>query len=818
MRMPDEWRGVLLLPERRPRAFTAVAAALIAAAGVVLWTLVADNGVYPLGGQALGYIYRSEELLRQIQRGIWWPQIDLLQYNGVQPLRYAGPLSAYAYTAVAALAGDGIHAFVPFCVTLFVIGCLSWLVIGMRLHRGWLGLVLGPLWFLMPINLSTLFVDGDIPRACALCILPVLLWCAYSYLDRGRPRKLAVIAAAACALVLCDVTLAALIVLCFAVYLAIEGIICRRWARGVRVLCALACGVLCAGVWLVPSLVGDTSSLETPQLVSSAAQSLSCLLNPLARTSDTSAAYAGLGMVALALFGIVCARRRAMPGFWSACVVVLVSSQAACPVIDLFTDGANIGVARVLALAALFCLFSFALWRSLKTGIVVVVCLLLLADAAPSFNLIYGILVRSDPVERLQSHMDRALIDQAKAVCTQRLGLVGEDFFDAEVSYLVTGMPERIATSQGFTDQLSSTSYNYTQINQALAEGSFDYVFDRSMELGDDTVLLSTKNIPSQVEWTDTQIDQAAKAIGYELVAVQGTYRLYHMDTPATFGVIAAYRGLAIGSGAAAIARQFPIFEEASTAPLDSYSFDQLNGYDVIYLDGFTYTDRAAAERLVERLADTGVDVVIAADGIPNEEHSGQKTFLGLDCESITFTGGFPTIYTDGGPLETALFPSGYASWSTVYVNGLVNVLATIEEGSRTLPVCGTLANSHIKVVGLNLAYYESLTGDEGIARLLSKTIGVLPSECPERQVVELAVEQDGSTLTISSDADNADTTLAALDNMELVKGAARDVNSLVYADRGTTVIRLSTPWLLPGLVASLLGVAGAVVLCRQRG
>lgn len=132
--------------------------------------------------------------------------------------------------------------------------------------------------------------------------------------------------------------------------------------------------------------------------------------------------------------------------------------------------------------------------------------------------------------------------------------------------------------------------------------------------------------------------------------------------------------------------------------------------------------------------------------------------------------------------------------------------------------MCGTLANSHIKVVGLNLAYYESLTGDEGIARLLSKTIGVLPSECPERQVVELAVEQDGSTLTISSDADNVDTTLAALDNMELVKGAARDVNNLVHADRGTTVIRLSTPWLLPGLVASLLGVAGAVVLCRQRG
>ena len=54
MRASDEWRGVSLLPERRPRVFVAIAAVLIAVASIALWTLVADNGVYPLGGQALG--------------------------------------------------------------------------------------------------------------------------------------------------------------------------------------------------------------------------------------------------------------------------------------------------------------------------------------------------------------------------------------------------------------------------------------------------------------------------------------------------------------------------------------------------------------------------------------------------------------------------------------------------------------------------------------------------------------------------------------------------------------------------------------------
>lgn len=818
MRAPDEWRGVLLLPERRPRVFVAIAAVLIASASIALWTLVADNGVYPPGGQALGYIYRSEELLRQIHCGNWWPQIDLMQYNGAQPLRYAAPLPAYGYALFTTMAGDGLHAFVPFCVAIFAVSCLSWLLIGMRLHRGWLGFSVGLLWFLMPINLQALFVDGDIPRSIALCFLPLLLWYVYSYLLDGCSRHLGAISAFVCALMLCDVTFTALVVISLAVYLFFEGVICRCWSRALRVICAVACGIACSGIWLVPSLLGDSSSFNVPQMVSNSAQSLLVLLNPFAREHDAAIVYAGLGMVAFAIFGIICARRRAMPGFWTACAMVFVSAQVASPVLNLVTSGANVGIARCLSLAALFALFSFMLWKSLRTGIVVIVCVLLLVDIAPSASVIYGTLMRSDPLEHLQSHADRALIDKAKVVCTQRIGLVGEDLFDAEITYLVTGMTERCAISQGFNDQLSATSYNYTQINQAVEEGAFDYVFDRSLELGDDTVLLSTKLISSKVQWTADDIDTAAEKIGYELVDEQDGYRLYHMDTPKTFGVKSSYRALAIGSAAGDIARQFPAFEEAPTAPLDSYSFDELKDYDIIILDGFTYDDRSVAEALVERLADEGVNIIIAADGIPNEEHTGEKTFLGIDSEPITFQGGFPTIYTEDGPLETALFPSGYASWSTVYVNGLTNVLATIQEGSRTLPVCGTLANSNIKVVALNLTFYESLTQDEGIAQLLSRTLGVLPGECPSRQIIELGIEQEGTNLSIKSDEDDVNTGVAALDSMNVVEGSARKVNDLVHVDRGTTVIDFATPWQLPGLILSLLGVAGAVMLSHKRG
>ncbi len=812
MRMPDAWRGVVQLPERRPKVFVVVAGAFVAALTALVWMLVAGNGISPLEGQALGYIYRSEELLRQISQGVWWPQLDLAQYNGAQPLRYAGPLPAYLYAAFAAAAGDGVHAFASFCAAAFAFGCVAWLCVCQRLRRGWLGLCVGPLWFSMPANLAALFSDGDIPRAVALCLLPLLLYHIYAYLDDERGLRLGLVSMLVCALTLCDVTFTLLVIACLVIYLAVFGIACRRWSRLLCALCALICGVACAGFWLVPSLLGDTSSLDVPQMASNAAQGLLDMLNPLTRSAGV---YASINVIVLAVFGIVCARRQVMPGFWAALAVVLLASQAAAPAVAFVTGGADAGVARVLSIAALLALFSFVLWKSLKTGLVVLACALLLVDIVPSMGLVWGNLSGADPVARLEAHSSRALIEKAKAVCTQRLGLVGEDFFDTETAYLVAGLSKACATSQGSTDQLATTTYNYTQVNQALEDGSFGYVFDRSLELGDDTVLLNTEVISAKVQWTVDELDRVAKKVGYSLVANKGGYRLYHMDTPKTFGVKSDYRALAIGSAASFIARQFPAFEEAPDTPLDSFTYDELKDYEIIYLDGFSYSDRAAAEDLVERLADAGVDVIIAADGIPNEEHTGEKAFLGLDSESIAFKGGFPTIYTQDGPLETELFPSDYVDWNTVYVNGLVDVLGVIHEGSRTLPVCGTLANSHIKVVALNLTFYEGLTGDQGVAKLLSRTLGVLPSELPSRKTVELSVTQEGNSLTVMSDEDDVDTTIAAADNMQLGDTSARGVNNFLYVDHGKTVIGMATPWLWQGVALSVAGLAATLLIAR---
>lgn len=812
-------RTAATLPERRPRLFVVFGLVAIAAMSALLALLLIPSGAYPFGEQALSHIYRSEELLRQFAKGNWWPLLDLGQYNGVQPLRHAAPVPIYLYAAFVALAGDGLHAMVPFCVFLFAACCASWLAIGMSYRRGWLGLALGPIWFASPVNLAALFGDGDLPRAICLCVLPLLLALIDRYLARPRRLRIAATAMVFLLVILSDPTFALLVAFGILVYLVVAGVLRHCWGGCLRMALTLLAAAALSGIWVVPALVGGASVLDTPQLLANVTQALTAMLDPLERyTSGVEAAYLGVSVAALAVFGAVCARRASLPGFWAAMVAVFISTTAAAPLVSFVTGSADIGIARMLGVAVALVLVAFISWRSLKTGFVLAACVVLAIDGAASARVVIDSFGRSDPAVRMASHLDRALIAKAKSICTQRLGLVGEDFFDEESAYLAVGLGDRTSLTQGFSDQLSETDYNYTQVNQALEDGRFAYVFDRSLELGDDTIVLNTGQISARVSWTAKQIDAAAQRSGYSFVEAKDGYRLYHRDAPATFGVKTAYRAIAIGRAASEIARQFPAFEEAPDRALDSYSYDDLKGYDTVYLDGFTCKSRRAAEKLVERLSDSGVDVIIAADGIPTEEHTGEKTFLGLDCESITFQGGFPTIYTEGGPLETTLFPNGYTDWSCVYVNGLVDVYATIREGDRTLPVCGTLENSHIKVIGLNLTYYEGLTGDEGMAGLLSRFLDISSQELPSRETLPISIDVSGNTLTVESEAGSVDTTLAALECMDVKSGTSWTAENLVYVGRGKTVIELGYPYLWQGAMVSVLGLLGLIVLLDPRG
>ena len=166
--------------------------------------------------------------------------------------------------------------------------------------------------------------------------------------------------------------------------------------------------------------------------------------------------------------------------------------------------------------------------------------------------------------------------------------------------------------------EASATASNIVQLNRALENGQYYYLFDRCKELGNDTVLVRLSSM-WQEEDGEAWLDRAAAAVGYRLADFNGGYRLYHLDVSGNWGTVTDYRYLGIGAGAAATALGFPAMEEAESANLNDYTFEELSRYSMILLSSFTYDDRQTAEDLVLRLSKSGVRVVIAADGIPED-------------------------------------------------------------------------------------------------------------------------------------------------------------------------------------------------------
>ena len=114
-------------------------------------------------------------------------------------------------------------------------------------------------------------------------------------------------------------------------------------------------------------------------------------------------------------------------------------------------------------------------------------------------------------------------------------------------------------------------------------------------------------------------------------------------------------------------------------------------------------------------------------------------------------------------------------------------------------------------MTGLNLTYFYSLTDDVSVGQLLSNMSGISSEELPDRKIVPLKVEYGNNEITITSNNDNVNTTLAYHD----IFSSSSDItyrNNLMYVNMGTTVIKMSHPYLWQGALVSAAGVVLMVV------
>lgn len=782
----------------------------VAIAAIVYW-----NGYYPSGSDTLCHVYKGQVLYQEILKGNWYPLYDPMWYNGVQMMRYWAPFPVYVLAACQALAGGvATDGYLVFIGLVFFCGAIVWLRIGETHNRFWLGAFMGILWFFMPNNLFAMFEEGNLPRSLCMIILPLFISYLHDYLLDGKWSSLPKLIVCFVLMAMCHLGYAGMIALAVLVFMVFFMLFYRgRKRRVLDCIGGILCAFLLTGVWTYASLQGGITSTDSSQVMKGFFQDAWISLNPFYRVENgpSTSFYYGLAALLLAVFGVCMSKKKSMSGFWTAIFIFCCTTTSMYSVLVLLPGSQYLWMLRFISIALCFTLYSLLIWNSLKKPILVLVCILLVADVIPSLSLAYGNGSGTDVASRFAEFQEDTLLTEAKEITRQRLTLLDASSLGAKGAYMVSGYENKKPGTFGAGWQSAATAHNIVQLNQAMEDGCYRYLFDRCVELGSDTVLLQVAQMQFQSE-DIASADSAATESGYRLIDENDQYRLYHLDTYDNFGVISEYSAIGIGSSSAQISLFFPSVEETIETDLNKYTFEELSKYRTVYLGGFTYSDKKAAEQLVSDLSEVGVKVVILADGIPVDENTGIREFLGVECYNITFSNGYPALDTIDGVLYCDLFPDGYTKWNTVYMNGLKDVWGTLTDLDQQLDFMGTVKNDNIVMVGLNLTYHYALTQDKAVGHLLSYAIEAEHHALPKRSLVPLTVEQKQNRIEITSEYDGVNTTLAYHDIFHSEQTIWMK-NYLTYINQGKTVITMKYPYLAEGLAVSAVALMCTVLL-----
>ena len=283
------------------------------------------------------------------------------------------------------------------------------------------------------------------------------------------------------------------------------------------------------------------------------------------------------------------------------------------------------------------------------------------------------------------------------------------------------------------------------------------------------------------------------------------------LKTYEKFGTTCQYEGLAIGSSSDFLAYGYPNIEPGDSNNVNDYSYDKLSKYKVIYLSGFTYDDKDKAEKMLLKLSEAGVRIIVNGDGIPDNPQTKIKEFMGVECQDIYFQNGYPVLYTKEGEMDTSLFDVDKRNWKTVYLNGLDNTMGYLYDTGVKIDFAGNVENDNIVFLGINLTYHYFLTRDESVGKFLGSLMDDSLAELPDRALVPLDIAQAGDQIIIISPQDQVNTTIAYQDIFDSSE-KIHSVHNLLEVNSGETKITLKYPYFWPGMIVSIFGVIGWIL------
>jgi 6-pyruvoyl tetrahydropterin synthase-like protein len=778
---------------------------ILGSAVLIVW-FVNLKGHYPWGSDTYGHIFKADLLYKAIKTGDFYPQYTELWYNGIQPFRYWAPIPYYVLAMFQFLTkGDSIAAYNVFIAFCFVAGAFGWLLWGIREKRIFLSTILGILWFCMPDNIRVFFSEGNLPRVIITVLLPYFFYFLWQFVEYEKKYALVAIILFTPLLCLSHLMITAMVGITVFLFMLYYGIANKTFLRPFQALVGMLLGISLCGFWLYPALQGGLMSMDS-EAVSEVMKDLTFpffqTLNPFLRFENVEIYYFGVSFLAISLIGLFLSNKKSFPGFLTLITVFLGTTTAFVPFLLKLPFNQLLWMMRFTPVAYAAFVIGLLLWKDLKRYAMVFMMLFLIFDSLISFQLLAH---NANPVPDLKD-----LLDEAIKVTDQRVALLDSSEFGSFPSYYLTTGEKPVSYAYGWAWQGAQTAQNIVLLNTALEKEFYVFMFDRSLEAGCDTVIVKKDKVKDF-----DRLDAAAQISHYYLVKESSNGYIYHIKTPARFGVKTEYDGIAIGKSAPNIVIEFPAVEIGNSNYLDDYTLEDLLHYRVVYLSDFEYWDQKKAEQLVLDAAKQGVKFVIDMNRVPYQAVTNRMTFLGVTAQPIQFENQLPSLHFSGITYFPITFQEENRTWNTVYLENVPNPRGFSWFGGNKLVFIGEDTNPNITFIGFNLLYHGIVNKDSKVIDMFGTVLGMLKDAVPKREIVPIQVSIAKDQISIETQGGDIDTALANLDAFEADDGTYSKHN-LLHVTKDEATIHIQSPYWKEGVAVSVVGLIASMLFMNK--
>lgn len=769
---------------------------------ILLFLWLMHTGGYPWGSDSYYHLFKAQLIFNESLKGNYFPLFTDTWYNGIQPLRYWAPLPHYLIALIALFTkGDILPAYNIFIAVIFLAGAMAWILWGNVTKRYYLAAALALLWFFIPDNLRVLFSEGNISRVVVNTLFPYLLLCIHQYFENENKIYLLPISLLMLSITLSHAMIAAMVGIVVFFYCLWFGVMHKQYRKGVQAILASILGIAAGGLWLYPALKGGLVSMNSEavgELMKGLTYPAVESINPFLRLSHPENFYFGLSILIVTIAGFVLGGKKSRAAFGLTLFIFLGTARELVAVLSKIPMSQLFWMMRFTPLAMALFSAGLLLWKGIRKQVSIVIILLVALDCMISFRLL-----GHDVPEPVKINM---ALETAVQSTNSRLALYDLGGFGSYPSYYLSKMGIKQVFGSGW--QGAKTAENIMELNTALEKGWYSYLLDRSLEHGSDTLVIKKDKLKDVEAFT-----RLAASFGYEKLEENDLTITYKLPVEGTFGTIVKYEGLAIGKYASNLAYIFPKFMVGQSEYIDDYKVEKLEEYKVIYLSGFRYRDKAAAEQLVKEASEKGVRFIIDLTGETADFYTSRAEFLSVVAQPVMFKNGYPVLELDDKFYSPGKFPQDLSEWRTITLENLDTAGGSTEYGNQVLDFYGTKVNDNIRFIGFNLPYYTVETGDSAALNILEEITGMDSRQAPEREIVKLDVKSTRNTLNLQAEKEGVVTGLASLDTFKATNGDFTQLHNMVVMSGLELELKIGYPHLYQGLIISLAGIIGITLL-----